>query len=210
MPQIGYKQTKEHKKHLKENHADFSGKKHPFYGKKHTKAAKEKQKQAILERFKNGMPESIKKKIKKNHAHLSGERHPLFGKRGKDSPNFGSKRSKETIEKMSGKNNSMYGRIGNKNPLWIEDRSLFIYPTEWTDILKEAIRKRDKYICQECGVHQDELEGWNKKLDVHHVDYAKKNCDLNNLITLCRFCHIKTNYNREKWKKYFQSLPFVS
>lgn len=37
-------------------------------------------------------------------------------------------------------------------------------------------------------------------------DYNKKNCNPNNLITLCHKCHQKTNFNRKKWTKYFSKL----
>ena len=37
----------------------------------------------------------------------------------------------------------------------------------------------------------------------NHIDYDKKNCNSDNLITLCRSCHRKTNFNRENWIKYF-------
>lgn len=38
---------------------------------------------------------------------------------------------------------------------------------------------------------------------VHHIDYNKLNCNPNNLITLCKSCHMKTNFNREYWLDYF-------
>jgi hypothetical protein len=41
---------------------------------------------------------------------------------------------------------------------------------------------------------------------IHHIDYDKKNCSLNNLITLCRGCHAKTNFRRDYWKIFFQQL----
>ena len=44
-----------------------------------------------------------------------------------------------------------------------------------------------------------------RKLDVHHIDYDKKNNDPKNLISLCRKCHMKTNKNRKYWTKYFQN-----
>lgn len=34
-------------------------------------------------------------------------------------------------------------------------------------------------------------------LIIHHVDYDKKNCRLDNLITICRICNFKANKNRE-------------
>ena len=47
---------------------------------------------------------------------------------------------------------------------------------------------------------------WNTGKERPPFDYNKKNCDPTNLITLCRFCHAKTNYNRNYWMNYFQSL----
>ena len=40
--------------------------------------------------------------------------------------------------------------------------------------------------------------------DVHHIDYDKFNNCVANLITLCRSCHAKTNFNRESWIEYFK------
>ena len=85
-------------------------------------------------------------------------------------------------------------------------KSFELYSVDWTDDLKDSIRKRDDYICKICGIHQDELDmGQLKKLDVHHMDYNKDNLNPNNLITLCRSCHVKTNFNREYWIKYFEN-----
>jgi len=74
------------------------------------------------------------------------------------------------------------------------------YPIDWVDDLKESIKKRDKYICQICEIHQDEVD---KNFAIHHIDYNKFNLNPNNLITLCNSCHSKTNYNRSYWIRYF-------
>jgi len=134
---------------------------------------------------------------------------------------MGKKHSKETRKKISNSNKGQIpwnkgmplpketrmrmskSHTGEKNPNWQGGISFNPYPTEWVDLLKESIRQRDNYVCQMCGTHQDELKSWSKKLDVHHIDYDKDNCDPKNLITLCRNCHIKTNGNREYWKKCF-------
>ena len=92
---------------------------------------------------------------------------------------------------------------GKKSYLWQGGKSFEEYGMGWTNDLKNSIRKRDHYACQECGILQDKLSSWNKKLDVHHKDYDKKNLCPDNLITLCRKCHVRTNINREYWKKYF-------
>jgi 5-methylcytosine-specific restriction endonuclease McrA len=94
-------------------------------------------------------------------------------------------------------------KSGNQHINWCGGKSFEEYGFYWTAKLREIIRSRDNYICQECGIHQDKLQGRCKKLDVHHIDYNKFNLNPENLITLCRSCHIKTNYNRDYWIKYF-------
>lgn len=106
-------------------------------------------------------------------------------------------------------------RAGEKHPWmakgkdhynWRGGISRYGYTEEWKTPLLDSIRKRDDFVCQECGVHQDELNmGQIKKLDIHHIDYNKDNCDPINLISLCRSCHVKTNVNREYWINYFNN-----
>lgn len=87
-------------------------------------------------------------------------------------------------------------RRGEKNHLWQGGKSFEPYSPEWTETLKTSIRQRDKYTCQLCGK--------NPVINVHHKDYEKKNCDPNNLITLCKTCHNYTNFNRDYWKRYWK------
>jgi len=106
----------------------------------------------------------------------------------------GTKLSKETREKMSD------ARKGEKAYQWLGGISFAPYSVDWTKTLKRSIRERDKYICQICGCPQNDITH-----SVHHVDYDKKNCDPNNLITLCNSCHGKTNHDREYWTNYFNN-----
>lgn len=80
---------------------------------------------------------------------------------------------------------------------WKGGLSLEGYPVDWTETLKRSIRERDNYICRLCCQYGNE---------VHHIDYNKNNCNPDNLITLCKKCHLKTNHNRKYWIKYFQKL----
>ena len=91
--------------------------------------------------------------------------------------------------------NSIYWRGGISNEP---------YSFDFDDILKEQVRKRDNFTCQECGVLQKDLNGYHKKLPIHHIDYNKKNSNPSNLITLCRGCNAKANFNRNDWTKHFQ------
>jgi len=85
-------------------------------------------------------------------------------------------------------------RRKEKHYNWQNGKSFEKYGCYFTNKLKQEIRKRDNYKCYICKL--------NKKLDIHHIDYNKKNCDKNNLIGLCKSCHMKTNFNRDYWKKY--------
>lgn len=103
----------------------------------------------------------------------------------------GQKWPEKQWEKMSG--------INHYN--WQGGKSFELYGFDWTDDLKESIRKRDNYNCQLCGIYQDEL---NYKLHCHHIDYDKNNLNPDNLIILCRSCHMKTNFNRDYWTNYLE------
>lgn len=85
---------------------------------------------------------------------------------------------------------------GDNHWNWQGGISFEPYSIDWTNTLKRAIKERDKYTCQVCGGQDD--------LVVHHIDYEKTNCSPENLITLCRGCHTKTNYNRENWLSFFK------
>jgi len=95
---------------------------------------------------------------------------------------------------------------GELNPCWKWGLSFEEYWINWTDELRDSIRSRDNYVCIMCWLHQDELQGMHKKHDVHHIDYNKHNLNPINLITLCKQCHSKTNYNREYRIEYFNDL----
>jgi len=90
---------------------------------------------------------------------------------------------------------------GEKSHLWRGGISYEPYAIDFSNHLKEQIRKRDNYTCQLCGTIQNGM-----KLDVHHIDYNKKNSASNNLISLCHVCHIKTSHHREYWTEYFQAI----
>ncbi len=120
-----------------------------------------------------------------------------LAQKGEKSYNYGKILSEGTKRKI-GKAVS-----GSNNGNWKGGISCEPYSQDWTDDLREAIRKRDNYTCQLCGIYQDELKGYHKKLDVHHKDYNKDNLNPDNLISLCRDCHLKTNHNREYWMEYF-------
>jgi len=88
------------------------------------------------------------------------------------------------------------------NANWQGGKSFELYGIEFNNELKEQIKKRDNHQCQECKVFEIKLK---RKLCIHHIDYNKKNNNPNNLISLCLSCHMKTNFKREDWIKYFKT-----
>jgi len=110
---------------------------------------------------------------------------------GDNSPVFGMKRSDETKLKQS---ISRKGKcIGELNHAWKggSDRN---YPYAFME-LRPIVRELYNNECQICG---------KIGIDVHHIDYNKKNNDPSNLIVLCRDCHPTTNFNRFFWMSYFK------
>lgn len=76
------------------------------------------------------------------------------------------------------------------------------YSYKFTKLLKERIKKRDNYECQfpDCKSKDD--------LTTHHINFLKKDCQENNLITLCRKHNSFVNKieEREYWKTYFMGV----
>lgn len=124
-----------------------------------------------------------------------GENNPNFGKRGEGVTFYGGHHTKEARRRIGA------SEMGENNCNWNGGSSFEEYPREFTDQLKEGIRERDNYTCQRCSKLQEEN---GRKLDVHHIDYIKKNCDETNLITLCIGCNAAVNADREYWTEFFQ------
>ena len=95
---------------------------------------------------------------------------------------------------------------GANNPNWRGGLSFEPYDKTFNSKLKEKIRERDNYLCQECGKGQEKLKN---KLSTHHIDYNKKNSNPHNLISLCRKCHLKTNSHRKHWEEHFKMKMFI-
>jgi len=181
---LGIKHTDESKKKIKETEENGykNGRINAFYGRKHSGKSRQK--------IKEGVSESNIR-----HPELKKQRIETRKNNGKP---WHSDKSRENISKaLKGNPNNPWfidGRSRENNP----------YPEDWVEVLRDSIRKRDDYICKLCGIHQDEIEGRYRKLDIHHIDYDKKNLNPTNLISLCRDCHPKTNYNRDYWINYFK------
>jgi len=158
---------------------------------------------------------STKKQLK------NPKNHPMFGRRGESCVLWkGGVSFKKTYcvdcKKLLNINAHYYNttrcgscsakkRLSNpkNNPNYVHGKHRKPYPSEFSNELKELMRKRDQYICMNCGVPQKECL---KKLAVHHIDYDKKNNDTINLIALCNKCNVHANYNRKYWQNYYENI----
>jgi 5-methylcytosine-specific restriction endonuclease McrA len=95
-------------------------------------------------------------------------------------------------------------RTGKRNHQWRGGKSFEPYTPDFNNSLKQIIRTRDKNKCKICGVPSEECY----QMDVHHIDYNKKNSLASNLVLLCQSCHSKTTSNRGKWYEYFTSPSY--
>jgi len=143
-------------------------------GKKWTKKQKENLSNILKKVWQN--PE-LMKKISVIRKQWIGEKNPFYGK----------KHTEQSKKKIANRHYK-----SGKDHHWFKPDRTRQYSLEWQDTLKEAIRERDNYICQRCGVPQEEC---NRQLDVHHIDGDKINCDPSNLIAFCVSCHSKVERN---------------
>ena len=94
---------------------------------------------------------------------------------------------------------------GKKNPAWLGGKSFEHYGIEFNKKLKKIVRERDG-CCMVCNVGFEDLKLLKRRVHIHHINYDKQCNLIHNLISLCNNCHMKTNYNRISWTKFFQSL----
>ena len=101
----------------------------------------------------------------------------------------------------SGERNGMFGRVGKKATNWKGGIGRLPYSLEFNKKLKFLIRKKYDFTCQmpRCGIKEN-----GKSHICHHIDYDKKNNNLENLTLLCRSCNSKVNFNREYWINIFK------
>ena len=96
-------------------------------------------------------------------------------------------------------------RVGKNATNYIHGNGYGKYGSEFHKI-KEFIRQRDNYTCQNCFMTEEEhLIVVGEVLSVHHIDYDKSNNINNNLITLCRNCNTRANFNIDYWKNLYKN-----
>ena len=164
------------------------GEKNPFYGKHHTGKAK-----INISKARKGEKMSEETKNKLREARTERKKR------------LGYLNSEETRKKICivckgrvvwNKGKKCPEFSGENHPNWQGGKSFELYGFDFTKELKTFIRERDKFTCKVCN---------KNGFDCHHIDYDKKNCNPDNLITLCRSCHMKTNYKRKYWTNYFNN-----
>jgi 5-methylcytosine-specific restriction endonuclease McrA len=200
-----------------------TGEKHHFYGRHFSKEIVEKRNEAIREAWKDPIHKRNKvnalKKVwaespdrkRANSDRMKGENNPskrpeirkIISKNMKNRVISESTRNKisDTVKKLWENETYRDRHCGKNHPQWVG--GLSEYPNEWNDKLKSIIRQRDNHRCWLC---RDMQEGQNYRLDVHHIDYNKKNCHPDNLVSLCKRCHRKTNVSKHARKEMTQAF----
>jgi thymidylate synthase (FAD) len=101
-------------------------------------------------------------------------------------------RIERKIKGISGEDNPMYGRTGEKSPNWkggvTPERQRLYATKEWNSI-NSKVFERDNWVCQRCGGKHS----YRNQLHAHHIkswaDYPDNRLELSNLITICKKCH---------------------
>lgn len=98
---------------------------------------------------------------------------------------------------------SHIGKNGLESSNWKGGLSFEPYSPLFNRQLKDKTRARDNFICQKCGIRESEH---GRRLAIHHIDYNKKNCAEENLISLCIKCNGVVNGEREHWEEFFTAM----
>ena len=144
--------------------------------------------------------EKTKQKISKS---LMGTNHPMYGrkwsgeiKKKMSESQKGRKHSKETKRKLS------ILVSGKNHPNWKGGISCEQYCDVWSDKeYKEDIKERDGHQCLNPCCSKK-----SNRFGIHHIDYNKKNCKPNNLITLCVSCNSKANFDRDWYQSWYNII----
>jgi len=150
--------------------------------------------------------ENAKIRKREHSERHSGEGNPFYNK--KHSKNMRKQLSSlkfgKTHEEIMGKENAdgWHEKMSGENStMWKGGYSIKDYK-KFTNLFRNAVRKRDNNVCMMCGKHREKMK---TALSVHHIDYNKGNTTPQNCISLCFECHAKTNFNRVDWIPFFQN-----
>jgi len=189
-------------------------------GRKHTNKTKEKisksnkgnkiskeHKEKISLLFK-GKPQS-KELIEKRTKSLTGRKLTEETKKKIQKTHLGKKLSEEHKKKISISHIITHKlRIlnGEKHPLWKEGK--IKYPEEFDISLRRSVRYKYNNCDFFSGLHKNIISP-HRELSVHHIDYNKNNCDIDNLIPLTISNHARTNVIRWFWEKLIKNTQEI-
>lgn len=207
--QTGRRHTEEHKKKnsiaqkkrcsslqvRKKMSERAEGKNNGMYGKQHSEETRKKISQALIGIKYPPRSKEHRKKIGLIH---KGKSVSEESKRKNAIAHIGKRHSEVTLKKLSILNS------GPNNANWKGGISTEPYCFIWSDkTYKEFIHERNSYKCQNPDCRQNCL---HLHLHIHHINYIKKDCDLQNLISLCPSCNARANFNRGYWTKFYQEI----
>lgn len=126
---------------------------------------------------------------------------------GKNNPGYGKKGAKNVSYRKEVRDKIRLSKIGDKNPAWKDGASCYKYSLIFhRNKFKNIILCRDHYTCQNCGITKMlSFKVFGRNLSVHHINYNKKDCTPNNLISLCHGCNARANQKRSFWKSFYQN-----
>ena len=177
------------------------GENHPMFGKQHNEKSKMKQSESHkgIQTWNKNLTNELDDRVKNNSEKRKGKK-----RTEKQKQNI-SEASKLKNRKITKEHRRILSERfkGENNPNWNNGVSFEPYGIDFNKELKEFIKQRDNYACQ-CP----DCEYLSDKLSIHHIDFNKKNNSLENLITLCINCHVKTNgkTKRNFWMHYYQNI----
>ncbi len=94
---------------------------------------------------------------------------------------------------------------GSNNSSWKGGISYEPYCPIWSDKeYKKDIKLRDGNKCLNPTCNKRD-----SRLNIHHIDYNKKNCEYKNVITLCGSCNSSANKDREWHTAWYQALMYM-
>lgn len=145
---------------------------------------------------------SMKAYLKNNPSVRLGENNPFYGKNHTPETIEHLKTSK--VGKQSYNEEQQLTQKQNtpkkeNHPNWRGGISNGEYGLEFNNELKTYIKSFYNSTCRLCSAT-------DTPLDVHHIDYNKKNNLFENLVPLCKQCHGKTNYDRDNWITLFKNM----
>jgi len=169
-----------------------SGKNNGFYGKKHSEETKENNRQKHLNIKASEITRRILSDINRKNSNPNwkgGSSYVKCSICGKEFKGKGRTRCNVCYKKY-------------KLNLKLDRQYRKTYPPKW-NIISKKIRKFYNYTCQ-----NPFCENKNKyiKIDTHHIDYNKQNCNDSNLIALCKKCHSQTNFNRDWYISFYKEI----